>query len=162
MVGRKKDIIKIGSDAYHHAGLELTLDEQEFAPPCLLFGSDAYIGGATALYKNNLIDQPPHQIWVIVPTNVTNHNSKYRLIRTKADLQEGVEQHKWYRIASPERAIVDAFHFQTKLGGLEMAIRAARTALREKVITARDILQLAKKIGWEKDILRNWEAITVE
>lgn len=158
----KNEIIKIGSDAYHHAKIELTPEEQEFAAPCILFGPEAYIGGATALYGSNLIDQAPHQIWVVVPARVTNHNRKFRLIRTKANLQVGVEQHEWYRIASPERAVVDAFHFQTKLGGLEMAVRAARIAIREGAMTARDILQLAKKLGWEKDILRNWEAITIE
>jgi hypothetical protein len=99
---------------------------------------------------------------VLVPPGTTNHNPKYRLIRTKANLSIGVESHEWFRITSPERAIVDAFHFQTKLGGLEMALRAAKQAIKNNTVAARDILEVAKKPGWEQNVIDHWEAITIE
>lgn len=158
----KEEVVRIGSDAYHHKDIVIPPDVEEFAAACLIFGNKATIGGATALFYYNLIEQVPGQIWMLVPPGTTNHNTKYRLIRTKADLSIGIESHEWFRITSPERTIVDAFHFQTKLGGMEMALRAARQAIKNQTVKARDLVKVARQLGWEQNILDHWEAITID
>jgi predicted transcriptional regulator of viral defense system len=159
---KKGEIIRIGSDAYHHKVIVIPPGEEDFAAACFIFGDSATIGGATALFHYNLIEQVPSQIWVLVPPATTNHNPKYRLIRTKSDLSIGIESHQWFRITSVERTIVDAFHFQTKIGGLEMALRAARQAIKNNMVKAHNILKVARQLGWEKNILDHWEAMTLD
>ena len=158
----KGEVTKIGFDAYHHKDLNIVPEDAEFGAACLLLGESSYIGGASALFFYNLIDQAPHQIWIVVPSKVTSHNKLYRLIRTKENLSIGIVQHEWFRIASMERSILDAFHFQSKIGGIEMALRAAKIAIKEHSVKANDLLNLAREIGWERDILKHWEAITIE
>jgi len=71
---RNGDIKKIGPDVYHHEDIAIDSDEEEFAAACLLFGDQATIGGATALFYYNLIEQDPSQTWLLVPPSVTSYN----------------------------------------------------------------------------------------
>ena len=158
----KGEVIKIGPDAYHHKDIEIDPEEEDFAAACLIFGNNAAIGGASALFYYNLIEQIPNQVWVLVDPNTTTHNKKFKLIRTKSSLEAGIDTHKWFRITSIERTIVDAFRFQTKLGGVEMAIKAARLAIKEKQVTSKGLLKIAKELGWDKQLLNYWEAITID
>jgi predicted transcriptional regulator of viral defense system len=158
----KGDIVKIGPDAYHHKDIYIDPDEEEFAAACLIFGDKSVIAGASALFHYNLIEQIPNQIWLLVPSNVTTHKKKYKLIRTKSNLELGVNRHQWFRITTIARTIVDAFRFQTKIGGLEMAIRAARLAIKEKEVTPHELINCAKELGWDKQVLNYWEAITID
>jgi predicted transcriptional regulator of viral defense system len=158
----KGEILKIGPDVYHHKDILLDPEEEEFAAACQIFGDKALIGGPSALFYYNLIEQIPNQIWLLVPPNVTTHNKKYKLIRTKANLEIGVESLKWFRIASIERSIVDAFRFQSKIGGIEMAVRAARSALKNRDVTSSQLLKIAKALYGDKQLLNYWEAITID
>lgn len=158
----KGEVIKIGPDAYHHKEIRINPDEEDFAIACLIFGDNAAIGGASALFYYNLIEQIPNQVWVLVNPQTTTHNKMFKLIRTKSSLEIGVDTHKWFRITSIERTIIDTFRFRTKLGGVEMAVRAARLAIREKQVTSKSLLKTAKELNWSKQFLNYWEAITVD
>ncbi len=157
----KGEIVKIGSDAYHHKDIDIDPEDEDFAVACLIFGNKATIGGASALFFYNLIEQIPNQIWVLVPPNTTTHNKMFKLIRTKTSLEVGIDTHEWFRITSIERTIVEAFRFQTKLGGIEMALKAARIAIKEKQVTSKGLLDAAKELNWSKQFLNYWEAITI-
>ena len=155
-------IRRIDTDTYCHPEIAIRLEEEDFVTACLTFGKKSVIGGLSALFFHKLIEQVPSQIWVMVPPEVTSHNAKYRLIRTKANLKLGISQTEWYRITGVERTIVDAFHFQSKIGGIEMAVRAARTAIRGNLTSAHAIAEMSKQLGWQNSIYDNWEAITIE
>ncbi|NRA47416.1 MAG: hypothetical protein HRU09_20900 [Oligoflexales bacterium] len=156
------EVRKIPSNAYLHNDFDLDLEIEQFAACQVVFGKKSYIGGLTALFHYKLVEQVPQQIWITVPPQISNHNPQYRLIRTKADLQIGVLNEGLFRIASPDRAILDSLHFKTKIGGLSLALTAARTAIREKLVTPNSLLQLASKMSWKKDVTNNWEALTIE
>lgn len=158
----KGKVIKIGPDVYHHQDIDIPMEEEEFSAACVTFGKRAAIGGASALFYYNLIEQIPNQVWVLVNPATTTHNKKYKLIRSKSSLEIGINSHEWFRITSIERAIIDAFRFQSKIGGIEMAIKAARVAIKENNVTPKNLLHMAQKLEWEKQFLNYWEAITIE
>ena len=155
-------IRKIGPDVYCHPKLKLPEDKLQWIAACKIFGKDAYISGPSVLFTKNLVEQPPHAVWVITGPSKTTANTIFQIIRTKIDKNHGVEQHGWYRAATVERAILDALHFKTKIGGAETGIISCRKAVREGMTDLGRIMRLAKELGWQKKVLEFWEALSVE
>lgn len=138
------------------------MGEVEFILACLRFGPDAAIGGLTALSYYVLTEQVPTQTWVMVPNSMRNlYPKSYRVLRTKHDPKVEIDEHEGWRIVSTERAIIEAFVYQTKIG-YQTALKAARTALFEKKITEKSLVGAAERLGCWPHIAKNWEAITTK
>lgn len=158
----QNQIQRIGPDCYHHNAIEIPEEHVQYVAACTLFGSPSYIGGATTLFHYQIIDEVIGQIWIVVPPDKSTRDPLYRMIRTNVDKQIGIDVHPYFRIASIERAILDAFYFEKKIGGLHMAISAARRALKDGQTSQKALFSLSAKLGWNSRILRHWEAITSE
>ena len=151
-------IIRLGQDLYRHPDADIEAAIEDFVVACMKFGPQSVVGGATALFYYNLIDQPPGQIWVLVPPIKISRAKAYRCIRTKTDLTLGVEDRTLYRITNIERTVVEAFKFATKIG-LETAIKAAKSAISQRLTTPAKIARQARELGLESVISKYWEIL---
>lgn len=146
---------------YLHPESALQGEEREFAVACARFGGESVIGGLTALFYYQLIEQVPHRVWVLVPYSRTSPEKLYRCIRTKTDPKEGVENRRHFRITNIERTLVEAFKFSGKIG-LRLAFRATREAIHQKRTTLPKIYRQAEKLGMRKMMEKYWEALVPE
>ena len=151
-------IIRLGQDIYRHPEADFEANSEDFIVACMKFGPESVIGAATALFHYHLIDQPPGQIWVLVPPVKISQTKLYRCIRTKTDLTLGVENHGLYRITNLERTIVEAFRYATKIG-LETAIKAAKSAISQRLTTPAKLAKQARELGLESFISKYWEVL---
>lgn len=122
------------------------------------FGPHLVVGGITALFHYNLIEQVPTQTWVLVPPEKRVSSKRFRVIRTRTSLNIGVIEGDGYRIVSIERAIVEAFKLASKIGE-RVAIHACRVAIQQRQTTLRKIGIMAKELGLESYITKYFEAI---
>ena len=132
--------------------------EIDFQIACIKFGPEAVIGGLSALFYYNLVEQVPQQTWVLVAPEKKTSEKNYRLLRTKIRLNKGVVNKKGYRIVSIERAIVEGLKLTTKIGE-RTAIKAARDALHQKHTTLSKIGAMAKSLGLDSSLTKYFEAI---
>jgi predicted transcriptional regulator of viral defense system len=153
---KKGEVKKIASDTYHHASIETT----DYVAACNIFGKESYVGGFTALSHYHLVETMVSHIWMVVEPSSKSNNPLYRLIRTKESKAVGIETHDWYKITSIERAILDAFFFEKKIGGIGTALSSVRVALTKRLTTYERLFALAKELGWQKRMLKHWEAIS--
>jgi predicted transcriptional regulator of viral defense system len=130
----------------------------DFVVACKRCGPLSVIGGLSALFEYGLIDSVPTQVWVLVPQTVRVSDSRYRLLRTKRNLTEGVVRKDGYRITSIERSVLDALVFASKIGERN-AIAAAIKALKQGDTTEKKLFQLASKIGALRYLDKYWQAI---
>lgn len=121
----------------------------DFGSACTKFPAPAFVGGLSALFLYNLLTTPPSQIWMMVPQHVQTSDKLFRLIRTKEDLSVGVIDEGQYRIASRERAIVDALRYSS-IWGRSTFMYAATTAIREGKVKYVDIIRTARELGYQK------------
>ncbi len=149
---------RFGHGVYAHPDLDIQPEEIDFAVACAKFGPQSAVGGLSALFHYGLIDQPPHQVWVVVPPEKSDHNSFYRTLRTKTSPKQGIEVFKFYRITSVERTILEALKFASKIGA-RMAINSARTALQTNLTTEKKLGEAAKKLKLQSILEKYWEAI---
>jgi predicted transcriptional regulator of viral defense system len=154
-------IRRLGVGLYQHPGYEIPAESLDYVVAVSKFGPDSVIGGLTALFHYGLIEQVPHRIWVMVPTQVKSSDPLYRCVRTKTDPRQGIVDHGIFRITNLERTLVEAFRYSSKIG-LRVALRATRTALAEKRTTLQKIHRQARTLGLEKFVERQWEAIVPE
>lgn len=129
-----------------------------FQIACAKFGNHAVIGGLSALFYYNLVEQVPQQTWVLVPQEKVSHVRGYRLQRTKADLTKGIVVKDGYKIVTVERAILEALKLSSKLGE-RTAIGAARKAIAERQTTEVKLGRMAKDIGLAAVLHKYFEAI---
>ena len=122
------------------------------------FGPLSAIGGLSALFHYNLVEQVPGQTWVIVAPKTRTYERIYRLMRTKSDPQTGIDSQAGFRIASVERALIEALRFSSKIGE-GTALRAVRTALSKKLTTEAKLGRMAKSLHLEKTLAKFFEAI---
>jgi predicted transcriptional regulator of viral defense system len=151
-------IQRVARGAYIHPKSKMAAGDISFQIAKSKFGEQSAIGGLSALFHYNLIEQVPQQIWVTVPPRTETSERLYRLIRTKLDSNIGVLDANGYRIASIERAILEALKFSTKIGE-GIALRAARTAIAKKMTTLAKIGRTAKELGLQKVLTKYFEAI---
>lgn len=62
------EVIRVGRGLNLHAKSRLHPTKINFAVACATFGPKSVIGGITALFHYDLIEQVPITIWVLVPT----------------------------------------------------------------------------------------------
>lgn len=157
---KEGELIKLDHGVYASKALNLDPDEMGFAAACKRFGPKAYISGLSALFYYVLTENVPQETWVFLPKETqAGRYSQYKVIRTSMPLSFGVLKRKYYRIASVERTIIDAFVYSNQIG-LKTAIDGCRIAIRESKTNEQKILTLAKKLKKEKVIINHWEAIT--
>lgn len=154
---RQEKIKRIDRGVFLHA--EAVLEpEYDFQIACAKLGSDAVIGGLSALFHYNLIEQAPKQTWVLVPPyKITRHRS-YRLIRTKTPLDKGVVSGNGYKVVTLERAVIEAFKLASKIGE-RTAIHACRVAIQKKQTTIKKMGAMAKELGLQSYLTKYFEAI---
>lgn len=151
-------ILKLSHGFYVHPTFEIPHEELDFAIACAKFGPKSAIGGLTALFHYGLTEQPPAQVWVVVPPLKAYSSPHYRTLRTKTLPTNGIDTFKFYKITNIERSIIEALKFATKIGP-RVAINAARTALREGKTTEKKLGEMAKKLKSRSAFEKYWEAI---
>jgi len=156
---QKKEILRLAQGLYLDVTAGLSPEHIDFITAQHKFGKNIVIGGLSALFYHGLIDQPPQQVWVIVPPTIRTTDRRYRLIRTKGPLDIGIEQHDLFRICDIDRAVVEAFRFSAKMG-LQNAVTAAIRAIKEKKTTFPKIMAMARAMGYESAILKHGETLT--
>lgn len=151
-------LLRVGRGLYMHKGAKSSPTELGFQIACAKFGPQSAIGGLSALFHYNLIEQVPQQTWVIVPVSKTTKELGYRLLRSKVNRTVGIVDKDGYRIVSLERALVEGLKLSSKIGE-RTALRAVREALSKRLTTERKIGDMAKALGLLSAITRYSEAI---
>ncbi len=152
-----KKIKRVSRGIYLHPEADLDGDVG-FQIACAKFGSDAAIGGLSALFHYNLAEQVPGHTWVIVPTERKTREKGYKLIRTKTELDKGIVTQNGYRIVTLERAILEGLKFITKIGE-RTAVKAARDALAKRQTSELKLGKAAKELGLESVLIKYLEVI---
>jgi predicted transcriptional regulator of viral defense system len=150
-------ILRMERGIYLHPKAQ-TSREIDFKVACAKFGPESAVGGLSALFYYNLADQVPQQTWVIVPPSKRVSSKKYRPIRTKISLKHGILEGDGFRIVSIERAIMEGFKLASKIGE-RTAIKAARTAIQQKLTTLNKIGKTAKDLELDSYLTKYFEAI---
>ena len=154
-------LTRVAWGIYFHKDSDVDPATIDYTVATMRFGAQAVIGGLTALFHYVLIEQVPQQVWVMVPHSVHGRSPPpFRLLRTKHDPAVAVIDEGTYRMATAERAVVEAFCYQSKIG-LSLAVTAGRTALREDKISEKSLWNTADALGRLDVIRRNWEALTI-
>ena len=151
-------VVRLGHGLYQHPEADIDPTELDYAVACARFGPLALIGGLTALFHYQLITEAPPQVWVVVPPAVKARSPLYRCLRSTHDLKVGVEEHRFFRIATPQRAVVEAFTYATKVGALNAAV-AARAALTSSQVTEAQLYGMAEQLGVKNAVLKHWEVL---
>ncbi len=151
-------LLKLDRGVYQHCEFHLDASDHDFAVAATRFGPSAVIGGVSALFHYNLTETIPSRVWIITPSDKKTTDRRYRFLRTKASLTIGVEKKRRYKIVTFERALVEAFYYSSKIG-LDLAMRAIATALKQKQTTLRRVTAMAKKLDMDAAINRHWDAM---
>lgn len=147
---------RLAPGVYKKADSEFDIALEDYAVACLIVGEESYITGLTALFHHSLLNFVPKEIWVAAGKN--KRSKKYRVIRSSVDLK-GVEiLEELIRMASVERALVDAFHYSTKMT-LDHCFFASRRAFKSGLSSPAKVLRMARSLSLEKYILKHWEAL---
>ncbi|RYZ85714.1 MAG: hypothetical protein EOP04_15385 [Proteobacteria bacterium] len=151
---------RLDQGIYRHVDADQT-ETLPYSIACLRVGDNSLIGGLTALFHYRLIDDAPKETWVVVSSS-HHHGSfpRYRVVRTKQDPTIEVECHGTWRIATIERAIVEAIRFASKIG-LSTALSAARTALVNGLTTEERLYEAAESLKVWPFVSKHWEALTL-
>jgi predicted transcriptional regulator of viral defense system len=147
---------RLAPGIYKKEGSEFDIALEDYAVACLVMGEESYITGLTALSHHSLLNFVPKEIWVAAGKN--KRSKKYRVIRSSVNLI-GVEVLvEFIRMASVERALVDAFHYSTKVT-LDHCFLASRRAFKSGLTSPAMVLRMARSLALERFILRHWEAL---
>lgn len=150
-------INRVGRGLYIHANAKAT-SQTTFEVATAKFGPHSAIGGMTALYHYNLIEEVPSQTWIVVPPNVWTKEKGFRLMRTKSGTDVGINAEKGFRIVSIERALIEALKYSTKIGA-SVAIKAVRNAIKEKATTMNKLRKMATDLKMDSVLARHIESI---
>ncbi len=152
-----EEIKRVARGIYLHPEASLEGDVG-FQIACTKFGPKSAIGGLSALFHYNLIEQVPGHTWVLVPTERKTRESGYKLIRTKVSLDHEIVTQNGYRIVSLERSILEGLKLITKIGE-RTAVKAARDALATRQTTELKLGKAAKELGLESVLIKYLEVI---
>ncbi len=152
-------IQKVGHGLFLPKESSLQAEEVDFAVACKSLGKKSVIGGLTALFHYRLTEEPPRQIWVMVPPSKRSWKPVYRCIRAQTPLHKEIVDHGTYRITNLERTLIEALRYSSKIG-LQVALKAVRTALTQKMTTPLKLESAAKNLKLLPQLLKHWEAIT--
>lgn len=154
----KEKIVRVGRGMYMHSEGHLGRDI-DYQVACMKFGPKSVIGGLTALFHYNLIEQVPGQVWVLVPPTQVTHTRLYRLIRSKIKPERGIVSENGYRIVTVERAVLEGLKMAKKIGE-RTAVQAARLALATGQTTEGKLGKTAKDLGLDSVLTKYFEVIT--
>jgi predicted transcriptional regulator of viral defense system len=105
----------------------------------------------SALQFHHLTTQAPSETWIAIQSPGWKPKIEYPPVRvvwfSGMAFDFGVEQHSIenvrVKIYSPAKTVVDCFKYRNKIG-LDVALEAAREALRERKVTMEQLWQAAK------------------
>lgn len=100
----------------------------------------------------------PGEIWVVVPPDKRTRVKGYKLIRTKARLDQEIVDEKGHRIVSIERAVLEALKYITKICE-RTAMKAARESLAQGKTTEAKLAKAAKRLGLESVLAKHLEVV---
>ena len=146
---KEKKINRVERGIYIHPRASISPHAVGFQVAFMKFGPKSAIGGMSALFHYNFIEQVPAQTWIIVSPSVRTKDRLYRLMRTKTDPDIGIETKNRYRIASIERALVEGLKFSSKIGR-GTALRAVRIAIQNKQTNITSLRYMARALDLEK------------
>ena len=151
-------IEKIGQGLYLHPDSSIDYGTLDFSIACSTFGPRSFIGGLSALYYYGLIEQPPQQVWVLVPPEKVSRNLKFRCLRTINSFRFGIKKLDYFRISSIERAIIESLKYASKIGERN-ALHAARKALKQGLTSEVKLGQMATLLKLGNVLKKYWESI---
>lgn len=151
-------IHRAGRGLYFHPDAKILPETLDFTVACLKFGTRSAIGGMSALFYHQLIDQVPSQIWVLVSPTRTDRNPLYRCLRSKTTFRYGIDSIGSYRITNLDRTLIEALKFATKIGP-RIAIQATRKAISEGRTNEKKLGEMAEKLKLRKFFEKFWESI---
>jgi predicted transcriptional regulator of viral defense system len=154
---KKGQLSRVARGIYIHPKASVSRDVA-FQIACAKFGPNAVIGGMSALFHYNLVEQVPGQTWVLVPQGKLSRESGYRLLRTKTDLNTGIVVGNGYKIVTVERAIIEGLKLASKIGE-RTAIGAARRAIAQRQTSEAKLGKAAKELGLTSVLFNHFEAI---
>lgn len=155
----RKKIKRLDLGIYEVNDSEFDSSTTDFVVACLRLGKQSAIGGLTALAHYQLIEQVPSQIWVLIPPEKRTSDKRYRLLRTKNDLNTEIVHKKRYNIVTLERALIDGLTFASKIGE-RTAVEAIIRAIKEKKTTERKLFSVAEKLGTLNRLEKYWQLIS--
>jgi len=120
----------------------------------------------SALSYHQITTQVPREVQIALPRGTKSpilHYPPIRVFRfSGAALTAGIETHRLdgvaVRMYRPEKTVADCFRFRNKIG-IDVAIEALQLALKDKQITAAQILQYARICRVERIMLPYLEAL---
>ena len=132
----------------------------DFSIACFRFGAQSAIGGLSALFYYELIEQVPQQVWVIVSSSSKDESSQkqYKCLRTQTSLKIGVDKKKYFRITNIDRTLLESMKFATKIGR-RIVMSSARKALQEGLTNEEKLVQMAARLKMKNILNKYWEAI---
>jgi predicted transcriptional regulator of viral defense system len=121
----------------------------------------------SALRFHNLGTQSPFEVWMAIPPKAWAPRIDYpplRMVRFSGPaLTEGVEEHHTpegkVRVYSVAKTVVDCFRYRNKIG-LDVALEALQTCLRERRATVDELWRFAKLLRMAK-VMRPYLEATV-
>jgi predicted transcriptional regulator of viral defense system len=156
---KENNLKRLSRGIYIHPDISLDRDIG-FSIACKKFGPSSAIGGLSALFYYNLIDQVPSHIWVIVPPSKNTTVNSYRLIRTKRNIETAINNNNDYRIVSIERAVIEGLKLATKIGE-RTAIKAARNSLQKQYTSINRIRNVSNQLGLNNILVKYFDSITL-
>lgn len=159
LVGQGK-LTRVGRGIYIHPEARITAETAGFQIAQAKFGETVAIGGLSALAHYNLTEQVPTETWVVVPPEIWTKEKGYRLLRTKSDMEIGIDMREGFRIVSVERALIEGLKFATKIGEVT-ALKAVRAAIKNKQTNMAKLRKMASALKLDAILARHIEAISL-
>ena len=143
-----------------HSSAKVEHENLDYIIACKIFGDEAVIGGLSALFYYNLVEQVPLNIWILTPPSKTKNivHKKYRLIRTKLSLKVEVKKKNQFKIVSLERALIEGLKHESKIGE-GVVFRAIKKALQNQLTTEAKLARVARKLKMINILEKKWELI---
>ena len=153
-------IEKVARGFFIHPSAKVEYKNLDYIIACKIFGSEAVIGGLSALFYYNLVEQVPLNIWVLTPPSKTKSivQKKYRLIRTKLSLKVEVKKKNQFKIVSLERALIEGLKHESKIGE-GIVFGAIKRALQDRLTTEAKLAKVARKLKIINILEKKWELI---
>jgi predicted transcriptional regulator of viral defense system len=151
-------LTRVARGVYLHPEAELDR-EVGFQIACKRIGPPAAVGGLSALFYYNLVEQVPSHNWMMVSPGRKTDDPLYKLIRTKTPLDCQIIEKNGYRIVTIERAIIEGLKYVKKIGE-RTAVKAARDALAKGETTELKLGRAAKELGLTSVVAKYLEVIT--
>ena len=155
-------LYRVAPGLYIHPESHLPEQSIDYAVACKRFGQGVSIGGLTALFYYDLIEQVPNQIWLISNRRINSSraNGFYKILYSKAPSDQGIIAKKYYQITNIERTLAEGLRF-SNLIGKRTIINATRMAISEKKTSLQKIGKMASLLNFRKSFLKYWESIDV-